>query len=150
MELIVKRIFDTHKNTAGILYCEGEPYCASIEDTFRHDKILHETRIPAGRYEINLRHGSPMAERYSRKYGTEGMIWIRNVPGFTYAYIHIGNDEDDSSGCILVGEKIITTIEAGTIDQALHNSTEIYLMVHSVIHSAIQSGEQVYITVLDN
>ncbi|KKK90217.1 hypothetical protein LCGC14_2725280, partial [marine sediment metagenome] len=33
----------------------------------------------------------------------EGMIWLQNVPGFKYIYIHCGNDDDDTDGCILVG-----------------------------------------------
>jgi len=30
-------------------------------------------------------------------------IWLQNVPGFKYIYIHCGNDDDDTDGCILVG-----------------------------------------------
>jgi len=150
MELILQREFDNHESTTGIIYVDGIPYCATIEDTYRHDKLLHETRIPAGRYPIKMRHGSPMAERYYAKHGTEGMMHMIGVPEFTYVYIHIGNDEDDSSGCALVGEKIVKRIEGGKIHQSLENSTDAYLMLHHIVDAALKTGDDVFVTVIDN
>jgi hypothetical protein len=30
-------------------------------------------------------------------------LWLQNVPNFTYIYFHVGNDDEDTEGCILVG-----------------------------------------------
>jgi hypothetical protein len=58
-------------------------------------KVMHQTAIPTGEYQIivNL---SPAKKRMLPR--------LLDVPGFEGILIHRGNTEDDSSGCILVGE----------------------------------------------
>jgi hypothetical protein len=58
-------------------------------------KVMHKTAIPAGTYKMIV-DISPSKKRLLPR--------LLNVPGFEGILIHRGNTEDDSSGCIIVGE----------------------------------------------
>ncbi len=105
MNITVDRVFQDNRCTLGILRCEGLILC-TLEDPSQHQKIPGKTRIPAGTYELSLRRKSPMADRYRERFGPmhKGMIWLRDVPDFQWVYFHIGNDPEDTEGCLLVGE----------------------------------------------
>ena len=148
MELTLRRDFDNHKSTLSRLYINGSLFCMGLEDRYRETKVKGETRIPFGRYEIKLRFDSPMAARYESKYGTNGMLWLQDVKGFDYIYIHIGNHDDDSQGCILVGESRVQTAENGRVLQMVTKSTKTYKDLHKIVSSAIAKSK-VYITILD-
>ena len=150
MELVLKRLSDDHKSTTGHLFVDGKLFCATIEDTFRHEKIDGKTRIPAGRYQINMRYGSPMALRYQASYQTNGMIWLRDVPGFKYVYIHIGNTDKESNGCILVGSLMQQEIKNGAIGQKVLNSRDTYKLLWGIISVKTQRGQDIFITIIDN
>jgi len=92
------RYYSGPRDTLGLLFVNGEFHCFTLEDEYRSVKVMHETRIPAGEYRVNL-HTSP---KYTPKFGHQ-MLLVENVPGFTGILFHPGNDEDDTSGCILVG-----------------------------------------------
>ncbi len=79
----------------------------SCEDEKRKVKVPGETRIDAGEYRIKLRREGGMVKRYDRRLAPfhDGMLWLQDVRNFTFVYIHIGNDDDDSDACILVGMK---------------------------------------------
>ena len=81
--------------------------CFICEDEHRNEKVHGETRIPAGRYKLGLRHAGGMSSRYELNYPRthRGMIQLLDVPGFEWIYIHIGNDDDDTLGCLLTGEE---------------------------------------------
>jgi len=148
MELTLKRLYDDKKATSGHLYVNGSLFCITLEDTFRHEKIRGVTRIPAGRFEITVRREGGMYPRYKEKYGTDGMLWIRNVPLFDWIYIHIGNDADDSEGCILVGDKLSQdTDQNGNITQTCLTSISTYQKLHKLITG---SNDKVFITIIDN
>ncbi len=95
--------------TMGVMFVTGETYvrqlCYTVEDEFREVKVPEETRIPADTYELKLRNGSPLGHRYAQRFPDihEGMIWLQDVPNFKWVYIHCGNDDDDTDGCVLVG-----------------------------------------------
>jgi hypothetical protein len=63
-------------------------------------KVVRETAIPAGVYQIRLAH----CPRFARK-----MPELLRVPGFVGIRIHWGNNENDTEGSILVGQKRTTT-----------------------------------------
>lgn len=119
--------------------------CFTCEDEYRLKKVARETRISAGRYRITLRTAGGMSTRYATRFGSmhKGMLWLQDVPGFSWIYIHIGNDDDDSEGCILVGES--TNETALTIQQ----STSAYKRVYRQLARAITDGEEVWLTIRD-
>ena len=120
--------------------------CYLCEDEFRAEKIRGETRIPAGRYRILLRTAGGMHDRYLHSFGSsfhKGMLWLQDVPGFEWIYYHIGNDDDDTYGCPLVG------LEGDENTRSVSSSRMAYKEIYPRIAGAIESGEEVWVTIVD-
>lgn len=95
MELKLTRKTLTDKSTIGELWIGDKFVCYTLEDRIREVKVMHETAIPAGRYEVIL----SFSNRFKKI-----MPLLLNVPGFEGIRIHSGNTSADSSGCILLGK----------------------------------------------
>ena len=144
MYLQVYRLNDNGESTIGSLYIDGKFQCFTLEDTYNEPKIFGKTRIPSGSYMVELRREGGMVGRYNAKYpGHDGMLWLRNVDNFEYVYIHVGNDEDDTDGCILVGNSC--SIENG---QFVGNSVSAYKSIYYKIADQINAGYPVHIEVV--
>lgn len=110
MKVEVLRYSSAKDSTLGALFdiTNGDRkfLCYTLEDEHRDKKIMHETRIPAGTYKVTLRTWGGFHSRYQKRFPDihAGMLWVRDVPEFEYILIHCGNDDDDTSGCLLVGE----------------------------------------------
>lgn len=117
MELTLKRIYTNNRYTIGHLYVDGVYQCDTLEDTDRgldqnmpideiiRKKVYSRTAIPTGRYDINLNIFSP-SKGNKEPYKTlcKGKIpRIMNIPAWEGVLIHIGNTENDTAGCLLVG-----------------------------------------------
>ena len=124
--------------TIGVLFVTGEAYvrklCYTIEDECRKVKVKKETRIPAGTYELKIRNEGNLTKRYELRFPDihEGMIWLQDVPNFKWIYIHCGNDDDDTDGCILVGSY-------ARVDKVL-NSRDAYRRIYPGIVASIKAG----------
>ena len=91
MEL--KRIASRNDGTFGVLLDNGFPFAVTAERPWL-DNMIGKSCIPAGEY-VCRRVDSP-------KFGN---TWeVTGVRGRTQILFHKGNIEDDSRGCILVGE----------------------------------------------
>lgn len=100
LKLILDRGEYEEGATTGDLYIDGVWECATLEDRVRTGpKVKGETAIPVGEYEILL--------TWSPRFKTILPLLI-DVPGFDGIRIHPGNTADDTEGCLLVGEKVIT------------------------------------------
>ena len=108
--------------------------CYTLEDEFRVKKVSGETRIPAGTYELKLRTEGPLNSRYAVRFNDihEGMIWLQDVPNFNWIYLHSGNDDDDTVGCILVGSYL-------RLHRVL-NSRATYRAIYPGIVESIKAG----------
>lgn len=152
MKLEVLRYSSQKDSTLGALFdiTDGkkEFLCYTLEDEYREIKIMHETRIPAGTYEITLRNFGGFHKKYSTRFPQfhKGMLWVRDVPGFQYILIHCGNDDDDTSGCLLVGDTQTNNI---TSDGFVGSSINAYRRIYPAIANAIEAGEKVEITYTD-
>lgn len=149
MELLTKRLATGPDSTIGGLY-ESDPLrfmAFTMEDQPNEPKIKGETRIPAGRYQIKLREEGGMHGRYSQKFPWHrGMLWLQDVPNFEWVYIHYGNYEKDTDGCILVGDGAQSNVlEDGMVTA----SVAAYTRVYEEIVQAMDAGEEVWITVED-
>lgn len=143
MELLVKRKSESKEWTQGELFIDGKFECFTLEDQKQVKKVMHETRIPAGRYRILLRTEGSRHEKYSKKFPRfhKGMLWLQDVKNFQWILIHIGNTDDDSSGCLLVGRKFA--------EGKLFESTLAYEAMYKKVITAFDRGEDVFITIKD-
>jgi hypothetical protein len=148
MDIDLIRYNDNDSFTDGLFLINGEFKAHTLEDEYRTKKVFGETRISAGRFKVELRTVGGFHQRYLKKFGPTfhtGMLWIKDVPNFKYVLIHIGNDEDDTAGCVLVGMKQDAN-DAGFIG----GSIKAYKKIYPIIRDAILSGEEVYINIYDN
>lgn len=112
MEWIAQRYSDDGNSTLGLLFKKLDDvkklhyFCDTLEDEYRDDKVMHETRIPAGRYELKiLKQDTPLTLKHRKSYGAwfKYHIEITGIKGFTGVYVHVGNTDDHTSGCLLLG-----------------------------------------------
>lgn len=123
--------------------------CFTLEDEHRIEKLYGETRIPAGKYEIKLRTEGGMNQRYMDRFSFhQGMLWLRDVPGFEWIYIHPGNHDDHTEGCILVGDGAqsnIPRVGRGTISY----SVNAYKALYSEMIGLFNQGKRITIEIVD-
>lgn len=143
MYMQLMRLKDNGSDTIGTLYVNGEFECFTLEDPNNFPKVYGKTRIPNGTYDIVLRPEGGMNSKYMAKYPNhKGMLWLQNVENFKYIYIHVGNTEKDTEGCILVGKS------CNSIDGSVGHSKVAYTALYAKVMSAMDRGEQVSIEVI--
>lgn len=142
MKLKVIRYNSEEDYTDGLLFIGDKFECYTLEDEHRTTKVWGETRIPEGCYKVELRTEGGFHERYKAKYPSwhRGMLWVKDVPGFEYILIHIGNDDDDTAGCLLVGST--ADKDKGFIGASAKAYKDLYLKVIE----AIDNGEEIEIS----
>lgn len=152
MELELLRFSSQEESTLGILnnITSGlrQFLCFTLEDEWRAVKKHGETRIPEGTYSIHLRTVGGFHKRYSERFPEfhQGMLHLQDVPGFEYILIHIGNFDDNTEGCILVGDNAKQNI---TAEGFVGESTDAYKRIYPPIAEAILTGEPVTIRIVD-
>jgi hypothetical protein len=151
MKLEVLRFSSHSDSTLGILFdvTEGRKFlCFTLEDEARDTKVMAETRIPAGEYELKLRTVGGYHERYVKKYGSfhKGMIHVQDVPNFKYILWHTGNTDEHTAGCLLLGD---TSQQNISKEGFIGASTAAYKRIYPNIAEAILSGEKVTAEYID-
>lgn len=130
----VKRKFLGETYTIGEMSINGIKFCDTLEDRVRNlpteAKVYGKTAIPKGTYNVKMRY-SP---RFKRR-----LPEIENVPYFTGVLIHRGNTEDDTSGCILLGDNTST----GRVT----NSTKYEIALCQTLEDATMQNRQIKITI---
>lgn len=144
MDIYLHRQYKQSDYSVGLLFFGKSMPVFTLEDEKRDVKLKHETRIPAGRYEIKLRTSGGMNEKYKKVYKFHrGMLWLQNVPNFEFIYIHVGNNDDHTSGCILVGCSHLIG------ENKILFSALAYQRLYEFIISCFDKGEKVFINVVD-
>ena len=152
MKLEVLRFSSQNDSTLGLLFdvTNGRKFlCFTLEDEARDTKIMSETRIPEGIYELKLRTHGGFHDRYTKKYGSKfhkGMIHVQNVPNFRYILWHTGNNDDHTAGCLLLGD---TSQQNISKEGFIGGSTSAYKRVYPKIARALELGEQVRVKYID-
>ena len=115
MKLSLRCKFKGAEYTISDLCINGTFFCNTIEDVIRElpdscpdtshwvpckckEKVYAHTAIPTGTYKVSLEY-SPKCKRK--------MPYQHCVPHFLGIHIHWGNTEDESGGCIIVGENTV-------------------------------------------
>ena len=148
MTITLNRLFRNDHETIGVLSLEDKLLCWILEDEKRTVKVFNETRIPSGVYNLGLRKSGTHHERYALKFPKmhKGMLQLENVPNFTSILIHIGNDDDDTAGCLLVGRMSYINSDNR---YTLVNSTLAYQYIYPLIANPIANGEKSQIVIKD-
>jgi hypothetical protein len=141
MKFILQRFSDNRDSTLGVLV-KVQPTDMgdkitfqgyTLEDEYREIKRAFETRIPAGIYKIDIQQAdTPLTMKYRDKYPWfKKHLEIKNVPGFVGVYLHIGNFDADSAGCILLGDNSDNnTIGPGSVS----NSTACFKRFYEFVY----------------
>jgi len=146
-ELLLKTTLKGDDSTGGVLFVDDEMFCHTLEDEIRDHKVKHETAIPEGRYEVKFRDDTTvgMTAKYRKRFPWFTYhLHLQDVEGFSYIYIHVGNSDDDSSGCILVG-KVLKRLEDG--NGKLYSSAVTFERLYKLISGRLNKGGQVFITI---
>lgn len=115
MELTLKRKFLGGNYTVGNLFIDGKFFCNTMEDKVRElpascpytskglpcrciEKTYGQTAIPAGEYRVTM--------EYSPKFRRK-LPYLHGVPHFLGILVHPGTTQEDSAGCILVGNNSV-------------------------------------------
>ena len=149
MNLELHRYAFGDDSTLGRLSIDGEFECFTLEDERRTVKVRGETCIPPGQYEILLRTEGGLHTKYAERFPEthKGMLWFQDVPGFTYIYLHIGNRENQTDGCPLVGV-VPVILPDGEFEIA--RSGDAYTALYAKVVAALDADERVWVHVTES
>ena len=154
MNFILQRYSDNGTSTMGWLFKKTTPddcpifQAYTLEDESRDVKLAGETRIPSGFYELGLqKEDTPLTLKYRKKYPWfKHHIEIKNVKGFTGVYIHIGNDDGDTAGCVLLGDNADNNrITYGVVS----NSTQAFKRFYELVYPHLEKGKKAFVEIRD-
>jgi hypothetical protein len=153
MKYEVLRISSGKDSTSGLLFeiNNGKRtfLAYTLEDEQRDVKVWGETRIPAGTYKLTLRTEGGWHNKYLNKFGAmhKGMIWVQDVPGFEWILWHAGNTDENTAGCLLLGNT--QTNNRIAKDGFIGNSVDAYKFVYPRVAAAIEADLDVEVTYID-
>ena len=154
MKYEVLRVSSQKDSTSGLLFEVNNGkrtfLCYRLEDEQRDVKVWGETRIPAGTYKLGLRTEGGFHNRYLSRYGADfhkGMIWVLDVPGFEWILWHSGNTDENTAGCLLLGNSQESNLVKK--DGFIGASRDAYKLVYPRVLAAIESGLDVEVEYID-
>ena len=147
MKLDVVRTQFGKDATNGMLFIDGVFECYTLEDEMRDVKVYGETAIPEGTYPVEFRKEGGFHQRYSARYKNAhyGMLEIKNIPNFKWVLFHSGNTDENSAGCVLVGDtqQDLDVSKDGFIG----SSRNAYKKMYDKIAVPMVNGEKVTVTI---
>ena len=150
MDLLVLRYSSQIDSTNGLLFevkeSELDFLCFTLEDEKRDKKVLGETRIPDGVYQLGLRKVGGFNSRYSIRFEDfhAGMIEVKDVPNFKYVLLHCGNSDEDTGACLLLGDSQENNVIIS--DGFIGKSAQAYSRVYLKILPELEKNKLVTIT----
>lgn len=123
---------EAQEETFGALLVDGQPFCYTMEDAIRPEKIAKKTCVGPGRYRIKMR----WSIRFKRV-----IPEITNVPNFTGILMHNGCTAHDTEGCVLVG--------LDRHDTYIARSRDAVDKLVAAMQKADAAGEEIWITIMN-
>ncbi|QDP46713.1 MAG: hypothetical protein Tp156SUR915002_3 [Prokaryotic dsDNA virus sp.] len=133
--------------TNGLVFIDDVFECYSLEDEIREVKVYGETAIPEGTYPIEYRKEGGFHQRYKVRYGKDhfGMLEIKEIPNFKWVLFHSGNTDENSAGCILLGD---TQQDLDmSKDGFIGSSRNAYKKFYDKVAKAMNDGEKVEVEI---
>jgi Ca2+/Na+ antiporter len=145
--LTVLRYIDDGQTTLGLLFLQGKFFAYTLEDTHQDEKIRGNTRIPEGVYPLELnRNVTGLTQTYRNRFPWfDFHVEIKNIPDFSLVYIHIGNTNVDTMGCILIADGV----NAADTQKMITHSRKAFERFYKTIHPLLNSGRKLSIQLLD-
>ena len=157
MIYLLQRYSDNTKSTQGNLFLKEPDFkwlCHTLEDESRDQKLIHETRIDAGFYELKIRKDeTPLTLKHRQTYNIKPFgnwfkyhIEITNLPRHTGVYFHAGNKDTHTSGCPLLGD----TIGNHMIEEAnLARSIQATKRFYDICYPQLDAGNRAWVEIRD-
>lgn len=158
MKITVKRNVFTEKSTISDVLIDGKFICYALEDKTRGPNEPHPqgaTSIPYGEYQVHFRQEGGMYFRYRDRFKDirqeRGILHLYNIKDNKYdkwyafpgvlagacVYIHCGNTDADTLGCLLLGNVKETDKVTGSWDA--------YKLFYVLVADALEKNETVTI-----
>jgi len=144
----VFRYSDNGDSTLSYILYDGKLYAYGLEDEYRGEKVAGETRIGCGMYQLGIKEEiTPKTISYRNRYTWfDKHIEVKDVENFTNVYVHVGNFEDNTDGCLLVGDcPNVNTLQRGAVLHSVTNFKRFYQFVYPLL----RDNEKVYIEYID-
>lgn len=134
----------TDKRTFGLLFIDGDFFCYTMEDVDREgeEKVKGKTAIWHDlKYIVQFRKvDSPLTLKYRKRFDWFTYhIEIIEVYMFRHVYFHVGNDEYDTDGCVLLGYE--------AREDRITKSVEAFKDFYERVGAALEAGEPVELNV---
>jgi hypothetical protein len=152
---LLQRYSDNRSSTQGLLFekPDGEVkpkfFSHVLEDEDREIKLPGETRIPAGFYELKIRkEDTVLTIKHRNSYGSwfQYHIEVIGIEGFSRVYVHAGNKESHTEGCLLLNDTANNnTIESGDMAR----STQAVKRWYQKVYPHLDSGKRAWIEIRD-
>lgn len=154
IEYVLTRYSDNRDSTLGLLHKKMQTgkllfQAYTLEDQFQEVKVRKETRVPAKIYEIVIQmQDTPKTIQYRKKYTWfQRHLMLKDVPNFTGVYLHIGNTDEDTEACILLGDNADNNvIGPGSISNSTASFMRFYKELYDVL---IVKGNKAFIDIRD-
>jgi len=148
MNIEVLRYNHDKDSTSGLLFINGEFACYTLEDEHRDVKVKGETRIPEGVYIVDYQQAiTPLTKKYRAKYDWfDKHLHIKDVPNFTGIYIHVGNYEKNTDGCLLLADQAVN--DPKDYASVQYKSTQAYKRVYQKMQEALDNEEPIGLTIV--
>jgi len=158
MKFTVQRLFYTRGLAQGdytIGFCEeafGKFRSFTVEDTYRAVKIQDQTRIPAGLYELKIKVlDTPLTIKHRIDYNKPDNNWFKyhieivGIPNYAGVYIHAGNDDEHTKGCLLLNY----AVDSSAPDKPGSKSTVAVEAFYKLVYPLLEANEACFIEVRD-
>lgn len=146
MDLLLQRFSDNGNSTLGLFYINNKFEAFTMEDEHRESKVAGETCIPTGKYKVVFQENvTGLTQKYRNKYTWFDKHLMLEGDGdfqlhWTSVYIHIGNYESNSAGCILLANGANSNV-TGT-DGSITDSKNCFKRIYPMICDVLEEGKK--------